>query len=945
MAGRPDFLRQARALFGEQSPRAPRSSSLHSTDRSGGHATYPNRRLSNPLQSSERWDEASLSASTPNRRLSNPIQTPDRVGADAPFSFLPRRTSNLTQSSERWAGNVGAFSAAPSAPPAPPRRGPVTSASSLRDAGGELADLLKGGRDLRTTLGMHIALTPGVDGVQHVQSVIPGGPAHLSGMIMRGDKVTHVDGVQVDERSIASHVRGVDAVGWPCVLTLRRGDSSFNVKLHRVSVEWQEDMRGLFERLDELEVRVRSLAGSGPALDALQGTVMHVIDVERRRTASEARLAHSLAEVQAGAIGRLAQLGEERDALERMVSKAARAAAGADREREARALSERVYELEGALLRAAAEREEAVFKLREERDALSRGLENASREAEQLRTRVGGITNVLLVEAGFSGIEAVQQLGVAMKGPPETSVGEVVDLLRTLKDDPAFHASQVAKMLHDLRENTTIGPSNVLGKLLELEGLVLRQYHELQEQQTLRSEGQKALEEAQEAARALTERKERAEQGVGALSEELSMLREAQVSWSARLSESEGRAAEAEAQLHQAKEELSQALRGREQEVAVLQDKLSDVVKKIDVLRVDFVNKVADNEDLRRELDCAREELGVCKQSMGLSGEHAQQEIAEMKVKMLELQERLEEAVKASNEAKLRLQAAFEDKEAALGALSSQEGAHQSALTAAHEGARQAAVAAAEEAKLSMEEGRKREEGLIELLEASSAREEKARQELQESQERERAAHKEDAREDVSKDGRDGGAESLQEELREANKRAELSAKKEAIARKAMTQVMVERDKLSSRVDSLLSQVERDRERCFNMAAQLAAAEKGTSNSREPHKLGELASEMAALRDELDGLLQHLSEISSQDPSVLDDLLGVMKGTPAFTCPDVTEMLKSMRECGSMPSDVILLLNVLMKAKPSRSLEDVCCILAAYNQLATVEGGTVAQYR
>jgi hypothetical protein len=92
--------------------------------------------------------------------------------------------------------------------------------------GGGASDLMKMGKEIRTTLGMHIALNSGMDHLlpRQVQSVIPvskswpliflamqrepiklrlmceqGGPAHLSGQIQRGDEIIAVDGHNVDE--------------------------------------------------------------------------------------------------------------------------------------------------------------------------------------------------------------------------------------------------------------------------------------------------------------------------------------------------------------------------------------------------------------------------------------------------------------------------------------------------------------------------------------------------------------------------------------------------------------------------------------------------------------------------------------------------------------------------------------------------------------------------
>lgn len=142
---------------------------------------------------------------------------------------------------------------------------------NLLDENGGFADLLKAGKEAKTTLGMHIALNSGVDTMAptQIQSVIPGGPAHLSGKIMRGDWIIKVDGIEVDENNIVPRVRGIESLGSPCLLTLKRGEIVFDVELFRASSENVGDMSALFDLFDDLELKICEL-GSDSTLQILQ---------------------------------------------------------------------------------------------------------------------------------------------------------------------------------------------------------------------------------------------------------------------------------------------------------------------------------------------------------------------------------------------------------------------------------------------------------------------------------------------------------------------------------------------------------------------------------------------------------------------------------------------------------------------------------------------------
>ncbi len=85
--------------------------------------------------------------------------------------------------------------------------------------------------------------------------------------------------------------------------------------------------------------------------------------------------------------------------------------------------------------------------------------------------------------------------------------------------------------------------------------------------------------------------------------------------------------------------------------------------------------------------------------------------------------------------------------------------------------------------------------------------------------------------------------------------------------------------------------MERDRERLASSVAQVHALEREVGSSKRIPKSiegrQELLAEMSELRKELDGLLQHLSEVGLEEPAQLDALLGALKGPPAFAAEEV----------------------------------------------------------
>jgi hypothetical protein len=87
------------------------------------------------------------------------------------------------------------------------------------------------------------------------------------------------------------------------------------------------------------------------------------------------------------------------------------------------------------------------------------------------------------------------------------------------------------------------------------------------------------------------------------------------------------------------------------------------------------------------------------------------------------------------------------------------------------------------------------------------------------------------------------------------------------------------------------TQMERDRERHASSLAQLQSLEREIATlKRAPKRMEgreELLSEMTALREELDGLLDHLSEVGLKEPAQLDALLAALKGPPAFSAVEV----------------------------------------------------------
>ena len=82
---------------------------------------------------------------------------------------------------------------------------------------------------------LHIARTCKKLGTQ-IAYVVPGGPAHLSQRLGKGDVILAVDGLKVDSSNVADHLQGSDAIGSKVLLTVRQNVSGeyVNVELVRV---------------------------------------------------------------------------------------------------------------------------------------------------------------------------------------------------------------------------------------------------------------------------------------------------------------------------------------------------------------------------------------------------------------------------------------------------------------------------------------------------------------------------------------------------------------------------------------------------------------------------------------------------------------------------------------------------------------------------------------
>mmetsp|Transcript_11927 Transcript_11927/g.41094 ORF Transcript_11927/g.41094 Transcript_11927/m.41094 type:complete len:407 (-) Transcript_11927:977-2197(-) len=124
---------------------------------------------------------------------------------------------------------------------------------------GEHWDLLQDNvkrRGFNTTIGIRLAMNSNAADLRplQVQLVIPGSPAHVCGMLDRGDEIVAVDGESASEATIVSQVSGTDVVGSRVTLTIKKkgSDRTFDIPLVRVSWSVVEAKEKIFILMEQL---------------------------------------------------------------------------------------------------------------------------------------------------------------------------------------------------------------------------------------------------------------------------------------------------------------------------------------------------------------------------------------------------------------------------------------------------------------------------------------------------------------------------------------------------------------------------------------------------------------------------------------------------------------------------------------------------------------------
>eukprot|EP00960_Hanusia_phi_P034504 751118-Hanusia_phi.AAC.3 len=124
---------------------------------------------------------------------------------------------------------------------------------------GEHWDLLQDNvkrRGSNTTIGIRLAMNSNAADLRplQVQLVIPGSPAHVCGMLDRGDEIVAVDGESVSEATIVRQVSGTDVVGSRVTLTIKKKgtERTFDIPLVRVSWSVVEAKEKIFILMEQL---------------------------------------------------------------------------------------------------------------------------------------------------------------------------------------------------------------------------------------------------------------------------------------------------------------------------------------------------------------------------------------------------------------------------------------------------------------------------------------------------------------------------------------------------------------------------------------------------------------------------------------------------------------------------------------------------------------------
>lgn len=125
----------------------------------------------------------------------------------------------------------------------------------------------------KTTLGV------GLKGVS-IDYIIPGGPAHLSEQLEKGDQILTIDRLPVGPDSITRQIVGSDMPGTPVRLEVMKQSSrqTVEVNLIRASIPNMQSAIKVFERILELRLNAESIKGQEEALFPKRRTTAKILE-------------------------------------------------------------------------------------------------------------------------------------------------------------------------------------------------------------------------------------------------------------------------------------------------------------------------------------------------------------------------------------------------------------------------------------------------------------------------------------------------------------------------------------------------------------------------------------------------------------------------------------------------------------------------------------------
>jgi len=132
-----------------------------------------------------------------------------------------------------------------------------------------------------------------------VQSLIAGGPAHISGQINRGDVILAVDNVEVTADTVEACFSSSQYIGSCASMRLKRESNATEVLLVRSPTSHLRSMQILFGYLDALEKAILDSGNSGDPHVAFEKLLAYIVEMERKRSQNEMEVASQLATLQA----------------------------------------------------------------------------------------------------------------------------------------------------------------------------------------------------------------------------------------------------------------------------------------------------------------------------------------------------------------------------------------------------------------------------------------------------------------------------------------------------------------------------------------------------------------------------------------------------------------------------------------------------------------------